>query len=272
MYNIDIKDEKGEEIMHFAKKILFFTVMFLVFAGMAGNLSCQAKTIKKEIEVETKDAYILKATLSYTKIEGAKKYPTVLLLHSLGYSSINWGTLIDDLNYAGFAVIAMDFRGHGKSVYNANLQQKSWVYLKPKAYQKFPNDVYTLLMAAQAQSKVVSLDNMAIIGADIGANTAIMTCKLLPKKPKALVLISGLTTFKGLYVPVTLAEIGKIPILSIASIQDGYSLQEQAKLSKFSQGAFYVKNYPFGGMGMLMLKSNPNMSREITNWLTKFFK
>lgn len=258
--------------MSLSRKIFIFVFTILISIGFAINSSCQAKTIKKEIEVQTKDARILKATVSYTKTEGVTKYPTVLLLHSLGYSSSNWGNLISDLNYAGFAVIAMDFRGHGKSVYNSNLQQKSWVYLTPKAYLKFPNDVYTILQAAKTQSKAVSLDNMAIVGADIGANTAILTCKLLPKKPKALVLISGITTFKGLYIPVALTEIGKIPILSIASSQDGYSLQEQVKLSKFAQGAFYVQNYPKGGMGMMMLSSNPTMSRDITNWLTRFFK
>ena len=272
MYNNLYKEDEKGRIMSQLKKIILFLLIFLAFICITSNTSCQAKTIKKEIEVQTKDARILKATVSYNKIDGVSKYPTVLLLHSLGYSSINWGTLIDDLNYAGFAVIAMDFRGHGKSVYNANLQQKSWVYLTPKAYQKFPNDVYTVLNAAQTQAKMVSLDNMAIVGADIGANTAILTCKLLTKKPKALVLISATTSFKGLYVPVTLTEIGQIPILSISSAQDGYCLKEQLKLSKFSQGAFYVKNYPKGGMGMMMLKTNPNMSRDITNWLTKYFK
>lgn len=248
------------------KKIILL-VFILIFSSA---LAAQCKVIKKEIQIQTKDSRIIKATLSYAKIEGKKKYPTVLLLHSLGYSSENWGSLINDLNNAGYAVIAMDFRGHGKSVYDATFHQKSWTYFTPKAYLKFPSDVTAMLNETQKESKKVSLDNMAIIGADIGANTAILVSKGLKKKPKTLVLISPSLTFKGLYIPVAMAEMGGIPILSMASRKDTYSIQQQAELAKFSQGGFYAQNYPYGGMGMLMLGVNPSMSKDITKWVQRY--
>lgn len=254
--------------MKFVKKLLVFLVIF----AFASNLGAYCKTIKKEIEVQTKDARIIKATLSYVKIEGVKKYPTVLLLHSLGYTSENWGNLIPDLNNAGYAVIAMDIRGHGKSILDSTFHQKSWVYFTQKAYQKLPSDAVAILNQAKKQSKLVSLDNLAIVGADIGANTAVLTAKDLPKKPKALVLISPTTSFKGLYIPIAMVEMGQIPVLSIVSEKDVYCLREQKKLSKFAQGGFYALNYPQGGMGMMMLKSNPTMSQDITRWLIKYLK
>lgn len=254
--------------MNFLKKLAILTLTMIVFTSTVQCAYC--KTVKKEIEVTTKDSYILKATLTYMKIDGVQKYPTVLLLHSLGYSSENWGNLIANLNSAGFAVIAMDLRGHGKSVYNSNLQRKTWVYFKPKAYLKYPSDVVAVLNQAQKQSKKVSLNNLAIVGADIGANTAVLAAKSLPKKPKALVLISPSLTFKGLYLPVAMTEIGTVPVLTMASQQDGYSLDQEKKLSKFAQGSYFVKNYPKGGMGMMMLQSNPIMSIEITKWLMRY--
>lgn len=252
--------------MGFIKKLIFSFLTLVIISAQCSF----AKAINKEIEVQTKDNHIIKATLSYNKTDGKTKYPTVVLLHSLGYSSLNWEKLIPVLNDAGFAVLAVDLRGHGKSVYNSNLQQKSWVYFSPKAYQKFPSDVVTIINEAAKQSKKVSLDNMAIVGADIGANTAILASKSLTKKPKALVLISPTMNFKGLYVPIVLSEIGTIPILSMASNQDKYSIQQEKNISKFSQGAFFVKNYSRGGMGMLMLKSNPTMPYDITKWLMKY--
>lgn len=246
-----------------------FIITLLVFFSVS---SVSAKTIKKEIEVQTKDARILKATLSYVKIDGMKKYPTVLLLHSLGYSSENWGNLITDLNNAGYAVIAMDLRGHGKSIYNTALQKRAWTYFKPKTYLKFPSDAIAILEQAQKQSKLVSLDNLAIVGADIGANTAVLTAKELKKKPKTLVLISPTTNFKGLYIPIAMVEMGTIPILSMVSTKDLYGIKEQQKLSKYAQGGFYAQNYPQGGMGMLMLKVNPGMSQDITRWIIKYLK
>lgn len=256
--------------MNLLKKLMLFLLIVLVFTGNSQNAYC--KTIQKDLEVETKDAHIIKATISYNKTDAVKKFPTVVLLHSLGYSSASWANLISDLNTAGFLVIAVDLRGHGKSVYNTNLQQKSWTYFTPKSYQKFPSDIVAVINQAQKQSKKVSLDNMAIIGADIGANTAILASEFFVKKPKAMVLISPSMSFKGLYVPIVLSEIGPVPILTVASMKDTYSMKEEQKIAKFAQGAFYVKNYPQGGMGMMMLKVNPSMSRDITNWLVKMMK
>lgn len=257
--------------MKLVKQITLFILAILIFTS-SGFSPCFAKITQTPIETTTKDSYIIKSTLSYEKKAGQIKYPTVVLLHSIGYSSADWGDLVQILNSAGFAVLSIDLRGHGKSIYDTNLKQKTWVYFTPKTFQKYPNDIAAVLKEAQAKSKIISLENMAIIGADVGANTAILTSKLLPKKPKALVLISGSTNFKGLYTPIVLTEIGQIPVLSIASKQDGFSMQEQQKLAKFSQGAFYVKNYPTGGMGMMIMKTNPTMPYDITKWLVTIFK
>jgi pimeloyl-ACP methyl ester carboxylesterase len=256
--------------MKVIKKILLFSLVIFVFITTAQSGYC--KTVKKEIEVQTKDARLIKAELSYVKIEGIKKYPTVVLLHSIGYSSADWGNLVQYLNNAGYAVLAIDLRGHGKSVYNAKFKKLSWQYFSTKTYQNFPNDVMAILKETQKQSKLVSMNNLAIVGADVGANTAILVSKELKIKPKALVLICPTTTFKGLYTPIALAEMGRIPVLSMVSTQDGYSMKEQKELSKFAQGGFYAKNYPNGGMGMIMIKVNPNMTLDITKWLLKYVR
>lgn len=252
------------------KNLLLFVLAIFVLTITPQNAYC--KTIKKEIEVQTKDARIIKATLSYVKINKVEKYPTVVLIHSLGYSSADWGNLISDLNNAGYAVIAVDLRGHGKSIYDSNFRRKTWANFTPKVYQKFPNDVVTILNKAQKDSKKVSLNNLALVGADIGANTAVLVAKELKYKPKTIVLISPTTSFKGLYIPIAMTQIGRIPILSMVSEKDTYCLREQQNLSKFAQGGFYAKNYPYGGMGMLMLKSNPSMSLDITKWVLKYLK
>lgn len=251
----------------FKKLLLLFLVIF-VLALTGQNAYC--KTIKKDVQIQTKDNRVIKATVSYIKIDKVKQYPTVVLLHSLGYSSENWGDLPELLNKAGYAVIAIDFRGHGKSIYDGTLHRKAWIYFTPKTYLKFPSDVEAVLNQAQKDCKQVSLNNYAIVGADIGANTAVLAAKDLNIKPKTLVLISPTTSFKGLYIPVAMTQIGQVPILSIVSQKDIYSLQEQKNLSRFAQGGFYARNYPQGGMGMLMIKSNPTMTVDITKWLLKY--
>lgn len=257
-------------ILKMIKKFLLLFLMIFIFALTAQNAFCQ--TIKKDIQIQTKDNRVIKATVSYIKLPNIKQYPTVLLLHSLGYSSTDWGNLIELLNNAGYAVIAMDFRGHGKSVYDGSLKRKPWVYFTPKAFAKFPSDVEAIFTQAQKDCKQISSKNYAIVGADIGANTAVLVANDMKIKPKTLVLISPTTTFKGLYIPIALAQIGQIPILSMVSQKDIFSLQEQKSLSKFAQGGFYARNYPLGGMGMLMIQSNPTMTVDITKWLLKYLK
>jgi pimeloyl-ACP methyl ester carboxylesterase len=259
-------------IMNLLKKVILLTLVMFVFSNTGLNAFCAQKIIKKDIEVETKDARIIKATLTYPKIDAITKYPTVLLLHSLGHTSADWGNLISYLNQSGYAVIAMDLRGHGKSTYNANLQRKYWTYFSEKAYQKFPDDAVAILKQSQVVSKKVDLNNWAIVGADIGANTAVLTAKMYPKKPKTMVLICPSMNFKGLYIPIAMTEIGTMPILTMASEQDSHSLAEQKTLAKFSQGGFYAKNYSKGGMGMMMIKVNPTMALDITKWVGKYLK
>ena len=86
-------------------------------------------------------------------------------------------------------------------------------------------------------------------------------------KPSCIVLISPTKSFKGLYTPLAIANIGSVPILAMASVRDRYSYNETLYLKRFAQGDYEVKTYPSGGMGMLMLKANPNMSSDIVNWV-----
>lgn len=250
------------------KKIL----ILLVFLFFTCTTTAYCKVIKKDIEVQVKDSSIIKATISYVQINGVKKYSTVLLLHSLGYSSEDWGNLINDLNNAGYAVIAMDLRGHGKSVYDGKLKERGWTYFNNKTYQKFPSDVLAILNQIRTQEKNIDLNNFAIVGADIGANTAILASKELKKRPKTLVLISPTISFKGLYVPIAMTDLDSTSILSMVSTKDRYCMEQQRELAKFSQGGFYAQNYPNGGMGMTMIKLNPTMSQDITRWIVKYLK
>lgn len=246
------------------KGILFFLIIF-IFAQTAAY----CKTVTTEVQFQTKDSRIIKATVTYNPIAGLKKYPTVVLLHSLGYSSKDWGKLIPYFNSAGYAVVAVDLRGHGKSIYDGNFHQKTWQYFTLKTYSKFPSDVESILTEVPKQVKVVSMDNMAMVGADIGANTAVLVSKDLKKKPKTLVLISPISTFKGLYIPLAMTNLN-MPILAMSSTQDRYSMQQQKELAKFAQGGFYAQNYPNGGMGMIMMNVNPSMAADIVKWVVRY--
>ena len=156
-------------------------------------------------------------------------------------------------------------------MFTAKLFIKKVGYFTKKNYEKMPEDVNLILEQVKKNYKNINLNNMAIVGADIGANIAIIAAKDMKKKPVTMILICPTRTFKGLYTPIALTDLN-IPILTMASLKDSYSLDEQKQLAKFAQGGFYAQNYPEGGMGMLMLKANPEMSQDITKWIVKWLK
>lgn len=158
--------------------------------------------------MQSVDGFGIKATLEYPKVKGKKDYSTVVLLHSLGYSSQWWETLPKELTNSGYAVLKIDLRGHGKSVYNSRLVRTSWKSMTNSAYAKYPDDVIKVVEFVKAEnSKKTFFNNWAIVGADIGASTAILAADKIANKPKTIVLLSPVVKTRGLYVPVKLANL-----------------------------------------------------------------
>lgn len=83
------------------KRIILILTLFLLII----NPVFSASTVKKDISVQSVDGFGIKATLEYPKVKGKKDYSTVVLLHSLGYSSQWWETLPKELTNSGYAVL-----------------------------------------------------------------------------------------------------------------------------------------------------------------------
>lgn len=254
------------------KKIIILSLVCILATSFAFAAADGKKSSKNAIDIEfqTKDGFLLKSKLSLPT-EKRAKYPMVVMMHSLGYSSAYWQDIPNKFRQAGFAVLEIDLRGHGKSIYDANFKKTNWFYLTNKSYAKYPKDVLNLLVYINENYKNIAVSHLVFIGADIGANTAILAASQLKTKPVSMVLISPSVEFKGLYTPIALTDGGKEPILVMFSQRDLHSKKEAATLLKFAQGEFDIKTYPNGGPGMLMLKVNPSMSSDIVNWVVKKF-
>lgn len=226
------------------------------------------KTIK--IEYETQDKFLISANLVYPKTK-EKIYPLVVLLHSIGENSNQWANLPDKLLESGFAVLKVDLRGHGESIYNIDLNKKYWQNLSLKAYAKYPSDIAGLLNYVKQEHKNISISHYAIVGADIGASTAILSSQIMKNKPFALVLISPQTNFKGLYVPIALADLPSTNILFVYSKLDNKTVKEVKSIKRFAQAQTKEQVYPAGGTGMILLKNNKDADYDITNWCADEF-
>ena len=250
------------------KRICFILALFLVLINPVFSAS---SFVKKDLSVQASDGFTLKATLEYPKVKGQKEFATVVLLHSLGYSSQWWETLPQELLDKGYAVIKIDLRGHGRSVYNSKLVRTSWKDMTNNAYAKYPDDVIRILDNVKLEnSKKVFFNNWAFVGSDIGASTAILAAEKMTFKPKTIVMLSPVVKTKGLYIPVKLAHLNNIDIFSISGTEDISGANASKYLEKFAQAAFVTYTSEAKSTGMLMLKNDASLSRIIAAWIKEY--
>ena len=253
------------------KRIILILTLFLLLINTIANAA--TNTVFKEITATSVDGFTMKGYLEYPKIKNQKEFPTVVLLHSIGYSSDWWCNLPQYLLNQGYAVLKIDLRGHGKSVYNSKLSRTSWSSMTNNAFAKYPDDVIKVIEQVKSENtKKVFFHNWAIVGSDIGASTAILVADKISYKPKTLVLLSPVVETKGLYVPVKLANLDKIDIFSISGTNDNTGHNAQEYLKKFSQATFATYTSESRSNGMLMLKNDNTLARIITSWIKEYLK
>lgn len=251
--------------------ILSILAFFLVFINT--SVYAASNVTKRELKAAASDGFNLKATLAYPKSKTQKEFTTVVLLHSLGYNSQWWGNLEQDLLDKGFAVLAIDFRGHGASIYNAKLTKTSWKDLKNSAYAKYPDDVLKVIAQVKEEnSKITFFNDWAIVGSNIGASAGVLAADRIKDKPKSIVMISPVVKTKDLYIPVSIAQLDNVDFLSITGTGETEAQESEAYLKRFAQKSFSEYVSPSKSSGMLLLKNDPELSRVISAWLQEMLR
>ena len=249
------------------KRIILILTFFLLLL----NPVLAASVVKKDISVQSVDGFSIKAVLEYPKVKKQKEFPTVVLLHSLGYSSEWWETLPKELLDSGYAVLRIDLRGHGRSVYNSKLVRTSWKSMTNSAYAKYPDDVVKVIDYVKSENtKKIFFNNYAIVGADIGASTAVLAADKISYKPKTIVMLSPVVKTKGLFIPVKMANLNNIDILAINGTDDVSGAESAEYLKKFAQAAFMTYTSEAKSTGVIMLKNDTSLAKIITSWIKEY--
>ncbi len=105
--------------------------------------------------------------------------PAALLLHGFGESRVVWEDLEERLLAEGWAVMAIDLRGHGLSTtrnMEAITPQQEW----RTDSRGFPQDIEPALNWLQSHARLDS-NRIAVIGADVGANLALIAGGRFPE-------------------------------------------------------------------------------------------
>ncbi len=111
---------------------------------------------------------------SFALPDGAQApIPVALLLHGFGESRTVWDALNERLLAEGWAVLAIDLRGHGQSRVNGQGAVVTAVEFWRSDPQQFPLDVRAALDWLKTRPRLDS-DRIVVMGSDVGANLALM--------------------------------------------------------------------------------------------------
>ena len=205
----------------------------------------------EQVSFEAADGLLIRGTLLLPLTSGAD--PGVILLHMLGDDRTVWGEvgLAADLVAAGYAVLAVDMRGHGETGGAAD-----WTLAA--------DDL------ARVWDAFVALDSVddartAVIGASIGANMAL---RLGVDRPdiRAVVALSPGLDYRGVTTAELPAAYGDRPLLLVASEDDAYAADSVRALAE-SAATARVEMYATAGHGTNMFAAAPELTPLIIGWL-----
>ena len=120
----------------------------------------------------------------------------IILLHMLGRNRNDWNAFASILSNSsnGYAVLSMDLRGHGESI-NQNGKMISFQPFSPDDFNKMVLDVKAAKQFVVTQ-KHISPNDIAVVGASIGANVGLKYAASDPSI-KAVVLLSPGLNYMG---------------------------------------------------------------------------
>lgn len=186
--------------------------------------------------------------------------PAVILVHMLGNQRSSYAPLIPLLvDEQHYTVLNIDMRGHGETG-----GSKDW----PAAEQ----DMQVLFDWLRQQSGVDST-RMAVIGASIGSNIAIIGCGHEPACVTVIALSPGLS-YKGVTPEASLADLDERSLFLVAGQADTYSANSVKQFSEISNADLLLRlfNSPSHGTNIFSTDDGPELIHLIAVWLSKEFE
>lgn len=184
----------------------------------------------------------------------ARPAPTLLLLHGVGGTSLDWDAFAAQLQKAGYNVLALDLRGHGLSAGSVN-----W----PRALQ----DVESIFPRLRILPGV-NQNRVSIVGANVGANLALNACADLPEC-RSTVLLSPALDYQEIGTAQAMPRMGKRPVMIVASRADNPSGPDSAQLDRLAQGDHLLVLLDGDVNGTKLLSAQPDLGATIIQWLSR---
>lgn len=223
-----------------------------------------------EVWFTTEDKVKISAYWMIPSEEGIGKKIPLVLVHHFGGNRNQWDTFTPELLQKGYAILALDLRGHGKSISqgDATLDAEAPGFLQMEA-ENMLLDIKAAIKWLKTQPNIEK-KKMGIIGGDLGANVAFVSAGAFKEIRAAVALSPGLERLIGL-------EVSKFKprfILFMATLGDGQgagALSAEA-LTNITEDPKELKVYKGTARGISILYSAPEARDDILSWLEKRLK
>jgi pimeloyl-ACP methyl ester carboxylesterase len=200
------------------------------------------------------------------------RYPLIILVHGLGGEGRNWREWIPGLVRQGYAVLAVDVRGHGQSTHIMATGFRPWRLLDAMQWQAATKDMDQWMRYAsgslQTDQPQVASGPFTLIGVGLGANLALVGAGNNPQWATQVVALAPGLDYKGIAPAVPMLQFEK-PIFFAASQSDTYALSSAEKLYKIAQGPKQLRLFKDIGTGLDMTRNYPPLKAEILAWVAK---
>jgi dienelactone hydrolase len=253
--------------------ILSFLSVFMLSSCSFGKLApnntpVSPNTSITETFIYTKDN--LSLSVKYFIPQSQEKPPVVILLHQFRKDKTSWDEFIPDLLKNGYAVYAIDMRGHGKSNKFKDGREIFYETMPESDWNQVSNDVHSVIEFVKTNSAVDS-SKIGVIGASIGANTAIMASSLFSDEIKTAVALSPGIEYHHLKT-YDYAKNLKNPLMMAVANNDAYAFESSNELDKVIKSKHALNVYEGAEHGTNLLNITPDLQNKIVVWLNENLK
>ncbi len=204
----------------------------LVLMALAGPVWGQKSII---VSIKTTDGVQLVADFYPAVVE---KAPAVILLHMYRSRRSAWDPLVPKLHEAGFAVLAIDMRGHGESVEPSSMELVKRVAERDASLF---NSMYWDVEASYSflsGEKGVDMTRVGIVGASVGTSVAIKAASKNPAIDAVVCMTAG-ENYLGINSVDHIQECREQPVLLMSTEQERKATDKLATLNRWATKKIY---------------------------------
>ncbi len=217
----------------------------------------------QKVEFETDDGITIAA--DYFQSMGRAIAPPVILLHMYKSDRTAWSPLVEPLHNAGFAVLAIDLRGHGQSIKPEYKELRQKVEKRDeRLFNNMHKDVAAAVKWIRTQPNV-DKTKVALVGASVGCSVAIDYAGR-DKTVCAVVCLTPGEKYLGIDSTRDIHEINKTPIMLLATEDEREATDTLAKLADNATAEIVGKGKTHGTMMFGVIK---DIEEKIVKFLHK---